>query len=166
MALSGGLEAVQDAVAATLVANLTAELDAVWTAAGDVATVPKPYPSGWTPDVQVGQSELQVDFPVLQVASLRARNPAPGPNWGEYVYQVQIDIWLQADSDALADRYTKRFLYAARKALVKHRTLDGSLAGFAGMLSVDAEDARAPKEGQQAGSLVVSLVCTEMDADY
>jgi len=146
MALSGGLEAVENAVAATLRAYLIAELDAIWSAAGDVATVPKPYTVwGGTPHVEVGQVPLQTDPPSLQVYSRQGRNPDNvEPAWGKFDYPVIIEGLIGGDSLPYMDRVAKRFVYAIGKVLYKHPTLDDSLSGPAGVL-IDAVDAGAPE---------------------
>ena len=109
-----GPEAIEDAIASTLRANVNAYLDAVWTAWGAAAGVPKVYPA----QVVSGRRALQPQFPAYIVRSLDGHTEEDlAPRYGYMAHRFEIVVMCQSSDDHVLDIQVKRHLTAIRKTL-------------------------------------------------
>lgn len=161
MALSGGPQAVEAAVAATLTAHLKTTLDALWTAAGDVATCPKPY--GSSISILTGFAMLEPDPPELVVYTRQGRVGADASGatnaWGQWAHSVVVEMLLAGDDSATLDKQTKRFVWGVAKTLAEHPYLDESLTG--GACTVTGYDIHPPDGMQQEAMLALVVTLDE-----
>ncbi len=112
--MKDGPEAIEDAIAATLRANVNGYLDAVWAAWGDAASVPKVYPA----QIISGRRALQPQFPAYIVRSLDGRTEEDlAPRYGYMAHRVEIVVLCQSSDDHTLDAQIKRHLTAIRKTL-------------------------------------------------
>ncbi len=125
-----GPEAIEDAIASTLRANVNAYLDAVWAAWGDAASVPKVYPA----QIVSGRRALQPQFPAYIVRSLDGHTQEDlAPRYGYMAHRFEIVVLCQSSDDHVLDVQIKRHLTAIRKTLGNAPTLDGSIGGILGI---------------------------------
>lgn len=163
MAITGGPEAAENAVAAALGtggANLIATLEALWADAGDVSSCPKPYDPAGTLNVQVGQTQLLADFPVINIYARTGVNLTnAAPRWGEWAHTVYVSFLVEGDSDQTIDRQAKRFLWGIIQTIAEH--LQFAIAGYSGV-TFNSYDAGAPGDQlQQEGRIVLSVMVDE-----
>lgn len=118
-----GPEAIEEAVAATLTSFLAGEMDALWTAAGDAASVPEVHPA-----VVAGHRALLPEYPVVVVTWLDATITEIGDTiWQGWAHRLDVSAYVMSDDMHVLDQQTKRIAWAMVKALAKHQKLDGSL---------------------------------------
>lgn len=125
-----GPEAIEVSIAATLASNINAEIDNVWTAWGDVATVPKVYPVG----CHGGTLSVIPEYPYIIVQSVDGVETADGaPLFGEQTHNLEVTALIASDDKATLDKISKRYLVAIWEVLKKHQTLDSTVSGLAGV---------------------------------
>lgn len=153
MAIRKSLPAVQAAVAATLTANLAAEVTAINSVWTDI-TLPMPQ-------VISGFRDPIPEYPVVVVSWVKSTILADAATqWAEVNHEVEATVLCQALNAGDLDSYTLRYLTAMWEVLIKNPGLDGSLSGLSG-LSV-TEMARSQVYQVKSGHLMRSagLLCS------
>lgn len=134
MAGRQGPEAIEEAVAATLSANLGTYLTAIWNQWGDQATVPLVQPVVFLS----GEWDMVPDYPMVYVRALDGQmggeNGDDGaPFWALMNHHLEVGALLRSDSANVLDKQCKRYLWAIWKTLMNYQHLDGSLVGNSGV---------------------------------
>ena len=125
MAIRKSLPAVQAAVAATLTANLAAEvaaINSVWT---DMTLS--------TPLVIAGYRDPIPEYPVVVVSWVETSIALDAATfWQQANHDIEATVLCQALNASDLDNQTLRYLTAMWEVFVKNPGLDGSLSGLTG----------------------------------
>jgi len=133
MALNGGPEAAIEAVGRVLNQYLYTYLEAEWTAAADVATCPKPYPSSWSSSgAHVSAYDTpQPEYPVIWITVVNGQIGADAaPVWGDYIHNINVQTRMNGDDKTALSRQALRFAWGIVRC-IQHRQpeLKSTLAG-------------------------------------
>lgn len=124
-----GPEAAIAAVVATLVANLNAALDAIYTSWGDSATIPNVHPLSIFKFRPAPPPEL----PCVIVSSLGGRQQENGqPYWGLVDHTLDVTALVESDQINVVETQATRYLWAIWEVFMAHPLLDGSMSGLSG----------------------------------
>lgn len=124
------------AVYNTLVTNVQAEIDRIWTEFGDVATVPKPSTASSTFKLRFYKHYhlSRADYPHIMVYGTGG-NMASGSDEidvSDWEHQVVVEWWLKGDSETLLQEQSGRLGWAIWRCLANNSVvLDGTMAGLA-----------------------------------
>jgi hypothetical protein len=125
-----GPEAVEQAVANTLAANLTTALNEVYSAWASVDALPEVTPA----NIYVGGRDLIPSYPAIEVMATGGRMTEDMATvWGGFQHELLIVAWLAGDDKDTLNRQCLRMAWAIWKVLMKYQGLDGSLSGQAGV---------------------------------
>lgn len=124
-----GPEAAIAAVVATLTANLNAQLDAIWTAWGDSATIPNVHPLS----IYKFRPAPPPELPCVVVSSLGGRQLENGqPYWGLVDHVIDVTAMVTSDQVNVVETQATRNLWALWEVFMAHPLLDGSMGGLSG----------------------------------
>jgi hypothetical protein len=130
MGMSGGPEAVAEALAATLVAHVN-EAVAILNAEANDGT---PVPTIAAGNIYALHRSLVPEYPALVVTPVAGHEIGNGaPSWGEVDHHLDVTVLCQSDDNLVLDRQIARYLWAIWRTIKVYQGLDGSLSGLAGI---------------------------------
>jgi len=167
VALIGGPEAAIEALGRVIHQYLYTYLEAEWTAAGDVATCPKPYPSSWSSSgVHVTTYDVpQPEYPVVWITGMGGQIGADAaPVWGDYTHNLNVQSRMNGDDKIVLSQQALRFTWAIVRC-IQHRQpeLKSTIAG--GIAFVPQRYSLFPDNGsgnvEMVSNVIVAVVVEE-----
>lgn len=129
MAGRSGPEAVKESVAATILANINAQLDTIYAEFAD-ATTPEVYPTA----VYATGLSLIPTYPCIVVTWLEGKQISNGAEvWAEFEHTLDVSALVIGDDTATVDRMIDRYVWALWRLLMQNQALDGTIPGLSGI---------------------------------
>lgn len=148
MTVYHGVEAVENAVAATFSANLQAVVNKVYSDAADG------IPNVTIAQFYAGKRDVVPEYPSVVVSSIEGQQPLDGTLWGEVNHRIDVAIICQSDDKRTLDIQTKRILWAVWDCLKAHQNLDNSLNGLAGVSCIQYGRSEVYSNPKQTGQFL------------